>query len=625
MKQLKYRPDIDGLRALAVLAVVYFHAFPEKLPGGFVGVDIFFVISGFLITQIIHENIKSDTFSFFDFYCRRIKRIFPSLILVLAASFIFGWIFLIFDEFQQLAKHIMSAVTFTSNVTLWNESGYFDNSGETKPLLHLWSLAIEEQFYVFWPLVLWVAWRIKFKLIAVAALLLMASFIFNISNIKNDEIATFYSLLTRAWELLAGASLAIFIDSKKLVADSYAEYLGSIFGFGLIMLSMIILDKESLFPGWWALLPVLGTILVINNGTNSPVSEYILSNKVIVWLGTISYPLYLWHWPLLSFARISEARIPDAHIRSKAILLAILLAWITYKVVEKPIRFGKKIRENTKISALIILMIIMGTLAFFTYIKQGKVFGKGEAIQNLYTGDIGHREFHQYSFEHFYECTPKKIAKKAARWEGYVRCQQSKINQPIDIALIGNSHAEHLFIGLAENLPSKNIVYYVFTGLPSIENQLYEDTFHFLNQTDSIKHIVISMDWAGKYDLDKVEAELLKTADQLIAKGKFVYLIEDVPTFSFDPIRCKGIRFPYKAEMCTDLRKTQVYEAMLNRVIKKNKRIRLIKTLKYFCDEQVCSMTQGNKLLFRDTNHLNVNGSQYLGSKIVSEHIDAFQ
>ncbi len=625
MKQLKYRPDIDGLRALAVLAVVYFHAFPEKLPGGFVGVDIFFVISGFLITQIIHENIKSDTFSFFDFYCRRIKRIFPSLILVLAASFIFGWIFLIFDEFQQLAKHIMSAVTFTSNVTLWNESGYFDNSGETKPLLHLWSLAIEEQFYVFWPLVLWVAWRIKFKLIAVAALLLMASFIFNISNIKNDEIATFYSLLTRAWELLAGASLAIFIDSKKLVADSYAEYLGSIFGFGLIMLSMIILDKESLFPGWWALLPVLGTILVINNGTNSPVSEYILSNKVIVWLGTISYPLYLWHWPLLSFARISEARIPDAHIRSKAILLAILLAWITYKVVEKPIRFGKKIRENTKISALIILMLIMGTLAFFTYIKQGKVFGKGEAIQNLYTGDIGHREFHQYSFEHFYECTPKKIAKKAARWEGYVRCQQSKINQPIDIALIGNSHAEHLFIGLAENLPSKNIVYYVFTGLPSIENQLYEDTFHFLNQTDSIKHIVISMDWAGKYDLDKVEAELLKTADQLIAKGKFVYLIEDVPTFSFDPIRCKGIRFPYKAEMCTDLRKTQVYEAMLNRVIKKNKRIRLIKTLKYFCDEQVCSMTQGNKLLFRDTNHLNVNGSQYLGSKIVSEHIDAFQ
>jgi len=625
MKQLKYRPDIDGLRAFAVLAVVYFHAFPEKLPGGFVGVDIFFVISGFLITQIIHENLKSDTFSFFDFYCRRIKRIFPSLILVLAASFIFGWIFLIFDEFQQLAKHIMSAVTFTSNVTLWNESGYFDNSGETKPLLHLWSLAIEEQFYVFWPLVLWVAWRIKFKLIAVAALLLMASFIFNISNIKNDEIATFYSLLTRAWELLAGASLAIFIDSKKLVADSYAEYLGSIVGFGLIMLSMIILDKESLFPGWWALLPVLGTILVINNGANSPVSEYILSNKVIVWLGTISYPLYLWHWPLLSFARISEARIPDAHIRSKAILLAILLAWITYKVVEKPIRFGKKIRENTKVSALIILMLIIGTLAFFTFIKQGKVFGKGEAIQNLYTGDIGHREFHQYSFEHFYECTPKKIAEKAARWEGYVRCQQSKINQPIDIALIGNSHAEHLFIGLAENLPGKNIVYYVFTGLPSIENKLYEDTFQFLNQTDSIKHIVISMDWAGKYDLDKVEAELLKTADQLIAKGKFVYLIEDVPTFSFDPIRCKGIRFPYKAEMCTDLRKTQEYEAMLSRVIKKNKRIRLIKTLKYFCDEQKCGMTHGNKLLFRDTNHLNINGSKYLGSKIVREHIDAFQ
>ena len=163
----KYRPDIDGLRAIAVLSVVGFHAFPSWVNGGFIGVDVFFVISGFLISGIIYENLDKGEFTFREFYARRIRRIFPALIVVMTACFAFGWFSLLADEYKQLGKHIAGGATFISNLLLWQESGYFDNSAETKPLLHLWSLGIEEQFYIIWPLLLWLTWKRKFKFFAV--------------------------------------------------------------------------------------------------------------------------------------------------------------------------------------------------------------------------------------------------------------------------------------------------------------------------------------------------------------------------------------------------------------------------------------------------------------------------
>jgi peptidoglycan/LPS O-acetylase OafA/YrhL len=157
----KYRPDIDGLRAIAVLSVIGFHAFPEWIKGGFIGVDIFFVISGYLISTIIIENLKNDSFSFVDFYSRRIRRIFPALLLVLIASYAVGWFTLLAEEYAQLGKHIAAGAGFVSNLVLWNESGYFDAASDTKPLLHLWSLGVEEQFYVIWPLLMWITWKRK--------------------------------------------------------------------------------------------------------------------------------------------------------------------------------------------------------------------------------------------------------------------------------------------------------------------------------------------------------------------------------------------------------------------------------------------------------------------------------
>jgi peptidoglycan/LPS O-acetylase OafA/YrhL len=205
-----YRPDIDGLRAIAVLLVVGFHAFPEWLKGGFVGVDIFFVISGYLISRIILTDIHRQQFSFGHFYAKRIKRIFPALIVVLTACFGFGWFVLLPDEFKELGKHIAGGAGFVANFVLWGESGYFDNQAELKPLLHLWSLGIEEQFYFMWPILLIVVTKKRYNVLGLLLVLILASFMFNIRSVNADPVSDFYSPLTRFWELMAGALLAHF-------------------------------------------------------------------------------------------------------------------------------------------------------------------------------------------------------------------------------------------------------------------------------------------------------------------------------------------------------------------------------------------------------------------------------
>ena len=386
----KYRPDIDGLRALAVLSVVAFHAFPNLvnagfITGGFIGVDVFFVISGFLISTIIFENLDKGTFSFTEFYSRRITRIFPALLLVLIASYAFGWFALLADEYKQLGMHIAAGAGFFSNFALWNEAGYFDNSSETKPLLHLWSLGIEEQFYIIWPLLLWVAWKKKFNLLTITILVLAISFYLNVKGIKKDAVATFYSPQTRFWELLCGSVLAwvtlykkdscgtfrtkldgyiasIVYRDKPTVDGNALSNVISFIGMSLLVYGFWKITKEARFPGTKALLPVLGTVLIIAAGPTAWVNRTILSNKIAVWFGLISFPLYLWHWPLLSFARIVESEVPSRNIRIAAVLISIVLAWLTYKLVERPIRFGKY--GKPKVMVLVALMSIVGVFGF---------------------------------------------------------------------------------------------------------------------------------------------------------------------------------------------------------------------------------------------------------------------
>lgn len=392
----KYRPDIDGLRAIAVISIVCFHAFPAWITGGFIGVDIFFVISGFLISTIIFENLFANRFSFLEFYGRRIKRIFPALILVLLVSMMLGWATLFSDEYKQLGKHTVGGAGFISNLLFWGESGYFDNSSDTKPLLHLWSLGIEEQFYILWPLFLWVGWKFRQNLLLLTVSLGLISFSLNIQMTGTDPVAAFFFPHTRFWEMLAGSLLALLkirssSNTNTPLRNSALSNCFSLIGICCIFAGLTLIDKKDIFPGWLALLPITGTTLIIAASPNCWLNRELLSNKLLVWFGLISFPLYLWHWPILTFMRIVKGEHPTPFEATVALVVSTLLAWLTYSLIEKPIRSSvsshKYLTDRVKVLSLVALMVFTASAGLFCYLQNGLPSRK--VVINQLTLDTG--------------------------------------------------------------------------------------------------------------------------------------------------------------------------------------------------------------------------------------------
>lgn len=394
-----YRPDIDGLRALAVSAVVLHHAFSGLLPGGFVGVDVFFVISGYLISGILLNELKSNSFSLRDFYARRIRRIFPALTLILIACYLFGWISLYADEFAKLGKHMYHGAAFVSNFAFWQEGGYFDQAAETKPLNHLWSLGIEEQFYIAWPMMLWAAWKLWRRPLLMAGFILVGSLGFNVYLSLVDTIADFYSPLTRMWELLIGAVLSFasqetvssqaepgmptwVLKFKEWLTSGFVQHAGPAAGFVLILMSVWVFDKTDAYPGWRALIPTLGAALILA-GEDSWFNRAVLSLPAVRWIGRISYSLYLWHWPLLSFARVVYPKIGNVAIIG-LVLLGVLLAYLTYVLVEMPVRRWKP--RSYKVNLLMLPLALMALLGYNAEARNGLDFR--EVSLNYYLGKV---------------------------------------------------------------------------------------------------------------------------------------------------------------------------------------------------------------------------------------------
>ena len=406
--RLTYRPDIDGLRAIAVLAVIGFHASPRFVPGGFVGVDVFFVISGFLISGILFAQASAERFSFADFYARRVRRIFPALAVVLVGCWAIGWLVLVGGEYRQLEKHIAAGATFLSNFLLWGESGYFDAAAESKPLLHLWSLGVEEQFYLMWPPILYFCWKRGLNMVTAIVTIVAGSFLLNVSLVGWNAIAAFYAPLTRLWELLLGGLLAygelfhraritsavnevVFVSVDRY-DDRFVANLKAGLGLTLIALAVALLGKNAaypgwwfsapaarpfavavgladgaLYPGWWALLPVVGTALLIWAGPDAAINRRLLALRVLVYIGLISYPLYLWHWPLLSFARIMESGEAPRSVRAAAIGIAFILAAATYEAVERPIRRGVSRRTPLRLATVAAALAVVASISFYSY------------------------------------------------------------------------------------------------------------------------------------------------------------------------------------------------------------------------------------------------------------------
>ena len=648
----KYRPDIDGLRAIAVLSVVGFHAFPESdiFKAGFIGVDIFFVISGFLISSIIYEKFEEDSFSFVDFYTRRVLRIFPALLLVLLACFIFGWFALLPTEYKDIGKHMAGAAGFVSNLLLWQESGYFDVVSENKPLLHLWSLGVEEQFYIAWSLILWLAYKARINLLITAIALAVISFYLNISGVQNDPSATFYSPQTRFWELLAGATLAYVVHKRTQFT---AASVNALFGFGsvsnqydisaetkcevrsalgliLFIIGFFAISKENAFPGYWAALPVLGAVLVISAGQQAWFNRSVLSNPALISIGIISYPLYLWHWPILSFARIIEGELPSETIRWAAVATSIFLAWATYRLFEKPLRFGSG--KNIKAMTMSALMLFFGVTGYITYDRNGLDYRGGVSSGFQLQGDIGFDELESYIQANSLRCKSNSNGELEINniSVGRVGCLHSAGAEEPDIIIIGDSHSGHLFLGLSEeltNLKVASLSLYGINGLPYINNSYFDKAFSYILKSRAAS-VVISSYWANpQLDLigNTANDGLLKTVESLTRAGKMVYISDDVPNFSFDPAICKHSRKFSTGQKCDEDAKkfhssyTQYMEAIV-KASSSNKNVKIIKTSEGFCNAGTCSMKKDGKLMFADRNHLNMSGSRYVAKIILASY-----
>ena len=620
----RYRADIDGLRALAVASVVLFHAFPHAIKGGFIGVDVFFVISGYLISGHNFKELAEGNFSFSHFYARRVTRLFPALTVVLLTTWLFCWFLLFNYEFKQLGNHVSRATIFLSNFILWHESGYFDTIAESKILLHLWSLAIEEQFYIVWPLILVVIWRLKRGRLLLMMAISAASFAWNGWLSLHDLKQDFYSPLARFWELSSGALLAYlpFAKAPRNLAPGLASLLSGL-GIVLMITGVFMLDSSVAFPGYWAVIPVLASVLLIGAGPGAWVNQQVLSRPIMTQLGLISYPLYLWHWPIFSLARVVNGEAVPMGVRVMLIILSVGLAWLTYRLIETPVRF--QIRHPRKTWILSLLMLLVGVLGYATSKTEGfpdrdvmnadRVFNQGE---------IGHEAFHRYSQDHFFPCEETRIASTVGTWNGMVRCFQSKKDEPVNLVLVGDSHAEHLFIGLAEAMPDANVVYYSKPALPLLGEAEFRTVFEVIAREKNYKTIVLTANWTPKVrplSPGKFATDLNATVGRLVQAGKDVYLLSDIPQFPFDPQKCKYLRplsDGVKCEMPRTIAQQQlaVYWAAIQEVQQNNPAMHIIDLTNSLCNSDICTMASQGLLYYRDNNHLNVAGSRYVGRQI---------
>jgi peptidoglycan/LPS O-acetylase OafA/YrhL len=658
----KYRADIDGLRAIAVLSVVAFHAFPEWVKGGFIGVDVFFVISGFLISTIIFGSLEKGTFSFSDFYARRIKRIFPALVLVLIASYVFGWFTLFTDEYQRLGKHIAAGALFLSNIQLWKEAGYFDASADTKPLLHLWSLGIEEQFYIVWPLLLWFAWKRKFNFLVITVIVAVASFYLNVQNVHKDAVAAFYSPFTRFWELLCGSSLAWLtlyrqeaFASIKIRVDTWLNALFkgeqpgqvlpgllSVCGLVLLVYGFWRINKEVDFPGTWAVVPVLSAVLLISAGPKAWLNRVILSNRFAVWFGLISFPLYLWHWPLLAFARIVEGQEPSGEIRVAVVLLSIVLAWMTYKLVETPLRFGQN--DKRKLVTLLVFMTSVGIAGYETYERDGMSFRMAlkehSQLQELIKDPLPK--------VNDLECAGLIPELQGLEFDG--GCKLSKHAAPT-ILFLGDSHTAQYRNAVWKSFPSETVLMLVqtsclpFSGDHFLHRDGCEEKYHavlqYLERNSSIKTVVLSGYWSylmsggmvkkgnnwrsakplTEEGASSFKANGTKLISTLVRSGKEIVFMKDLPDLNFDIQSCvdvppplRKILMPVSAGDCVMnsvqfAERLAPYDEVIADMLKPFPSVRIYDPRPLFCKEGQCRGSDGTLPYYFNGDHVNRYGA----------------
>ena len=651
-----YRPDIDGLRAIAVISVVIFHAFPYTLPGGFVGVDIFFVISGFLITSIILSKLKGNSFSFVEFYTRRILRLFPALISVLAACLAIGWFVLLQDEYFKLGTQVTAGALFISNFLMFAETGYFDVYSGLKPLLHLWSLGVEEQFYIFWPLFCYVI--IRTKLIYSFAIKIFISFSFLLCVIVTyiSRDLAFYFPLTRFWELAIGAFIADSAlrhrPSVGLKTAHCAQRLPDAIAFAgiaLIVWSLFSIKTKFSFPGFWALSPVIGAAMIISAGPSAWLNRVVMSNRALVFIGLISYPLYLWHWPLLALVRICEGTFREAPLQSRlfALVLSTGLACATFMWIERPLRFSIFKRRN---AAALLAAMCLTAVAGGTIVWQQGIPSRVQMIP-------ASAQVLVEPYPH-----PQKNGNCIDHYPHFRNAWSCLLSEPkdADVIIFGDSHAHQYYRSLAKALNGKSVLNISAPGcLPFTSNskckRIIDSIIEFIINNHSIKTIYMTGYFSflasgfesgnvegrrvAKFLTDEERKRFQDSAAAVISSltklNKEVFIIIDIPDAIVKPISCihtssrimNMVRFPgarsdqASGDCAIDeaafRRRIAPFDTALMDVLKEFPQIKVLDPRPHLCDGKQCWIIRDGVPLYWNSDHLTVEGADLVIGKIV--------
>ncbi len=596
-----YRPDIDGLRAVAVLSVVLYHAGVPFLPGGFVGVDIFFVISGYLITRIIAREIAEDRFSILTFYERRTRRIFPALFAMLAASVVAASIIALPGEFEEFGDSLTAATFFVSNIYFWQTADYFGGPAHLKPLLHTWSLAVEEQFYIVFPLLLLALTRwARGHLIRILFTVTVLSFAASLWAVVAKPSAAFYLLPTRFWELMAGALLAL--GAVPAIFDRRWANAFAATGLVLIGCAVIFFSSATAFPGAAALLPVLGAALVIHAGTTTQntIAARLLSVRPMVFVGLVSYSLYLWHWPVLAFSRMARGEMLSPASTALLVAVSFVLAVLSWRFVEMPFRERRVVAARVPLfraaSAVMAAMLAIGVFANATNGWPQRHDGYAPpAIAGLERMNLA-------------TCFLKED-QPAAAWAGADACRHGDASKP-GIFVWGDSFAAHLVPGLADELGYRfQTVQYTAGGCPPLLGVDIANRPHCRDFNDSAldeiarlrpRIVLVSARWELYVPRRFGPSDIRATLDRIAATGARVVAVGSSPTFDF----ASPYDFVYRSGR---------HEARLNPappVFDGGMSVQVFDPAQLFCDRHACRLTDETGFLFFDGGHYSVAGSR---------------
>ena len=636
-EKFNYRPDIDGLRAIAVLAVIIFHVDKHLLPGGFVGVDIFFVISGFLISRNIWGDIEREKFSLLDFYRRRVKRIAPAMLVVVILTTIAAQFVMIPDDAERVAESALWSVLSLANVYFWlhQDTGYFAAASSDYLLLHLWSLGVEEQFYMLWPLVLSLAYRRpRAKAFFVfAAVTALASFA--LGEVLSDASFSYFMLPTRAGELLVGALVALSILRRIEITPRVASTMAAT-GVALIAGSLALISEDATFPGLLAIPPTFGAGLLILAGHRSanPLTSA-LAFKPLVWVGLVSYSAYLWHWPIIAFFRYGHAHIGFV-VGAAIIVLTFVLAWASYRFIETPCRTSRGSVRRVFLTQYIVPAGAIATLALGAMYLDGYGLRWLSPDYRTQLAALSSQTSPAYQFE--YVCQ-RQVITVADTTNDRCLVGGEKIGNPHTV-LWGDSHAAH-YVGMIgafakhANFQFRN---FAVSSCPPV----FADPASFVSASrvkdcrDSAEPIhsavmaadivIISATWSDYVKRsDTFLPSLFATVKTLVDDGKRVILMGKAPEIDGYDRRCREKTLSYPIMECAQITAAPVADvervnATLEDFARRTPRVSYFDVSPYLCQAGACkAIDQDGAALYYDRAHLSIPGSWALGGAILRE------